>query len=397
MSKRSVFLLLLASVLLSSCRARFGHTTAEVLISAMNTEEKKSLLFLEDGRTAALERMGIPSVTVAEPEEIPGAEMLLRTWDTDLAYQAGTIICSASSMEKTTCVRCPVLMTEDPEYSGMMTAATGRGIRDCGYGLILGPETPDLENVIAQVEPWAVVADNGIPLIDGYDGPVFVTGFLSDTISGPVLDMCVAKVLAFIERSLDKPVPSIDDSVMNITSYRKSLLEKGMVLLKNNGMIPLKTAGQRIALYGSESYGLFDESLAKAGFRLEPSVVSYYSRHSVTERQAYQLRADAIASNSAVIVFSDSLDAKDMKLVDDVCAAFHSKSRMVAVVLATGGPVNTEGWEGRPDAIVYSGIADSDVASVVSNVFKGTVTASGRLSGTWSSSYPFGHGLGAYL
>lgn len=383
-------------VCFASCtvRPRFGKSSVELLISSMTFEEKQSLLTVTEGHTAALERMEIPSVPILEVEEIPGTEMLLRTWNADLAYQAGAIACASLSTEDITCIMCPALNTEDTLYSGMMTAAVARGMRDCGFGMIVGPDTPDMENVISQVQPWAVIVDNGYPFIDSFDGPVFVTGALSDSICDSLLDVGVAKVLAFIERSLEKPLPSMAGPVMDISTYRMSLLEGGMVLLKNNGMIPLETGNRRISMYGKESYEFFDESFTQAGFKLEPSVVSYYSRKSKEERKAFQLRADAIASEAAVIVFSDSLDAKDRKLVDDVCTAFHSKSRKVAVVLATGGPVQTDSWIRKPDAILFAGVADDDHSSVVARIFKGSVTASGRLARSWDNTFPFGFGLG---
>lgn len=397
MRKYYPIILLLTTVLVASCtvRPRFGKSPVELLVSSMTLEEKQSLVILKDGHTSALERMEIPSVSILELEEIPGTEMLLRTWNADLAYQAGAIAGSALSSETDVCIMCPVMNTEDTVYSGKMTAAVASGIRDCGFGMIVGPGTPDMENVISTVQPWAVVVDNDFPFVDSFDGPVFVTEAVSDTLCDSLLNVCVAKVLAFIGQAMEKPQPSLAAPVMDISTYRMSLLEGGMVMLKNDDMIPMTKTGSRIALYGKESYNFFDESFTKAGFKLEPSVVSYYNRKSADERKAFQLRADAIASEAAVIVFSDSLDASDRKLVDDVCTAFHSKSRKVAVVLATGGPVQTDNWIRKPDAILFAGVADNDHSSVVARIFKGSVTASGRLSRSWDNAFPFGFGLGA--
>lgn len=397
MRKLFPVILLLTSVIAVSCvnRPRFGKSSAEFLVSSMTLEEKQSLLILQDGHTAALERMQIPSVRILEPEEIPGAEVLLRTWNTGLAYQAGAITSSSLPQDSVSCIMCPILVTEDSVYSGKMTAAVACGIRDCGYGMVVGPDTPDMDYVISQVKPWAVIIGSGIPVIGSFDGPVFVAGALSDSISEDTLDMAVAKVLSFVERSLEKPSPSIAEPAMDLSTYRMSLLENGMVLLKNEGMIPLGKNDSRIALYGKVAYDFFDDSFTRSGYKLEPSVVSYYKRNTGEERKAFQLRADAIASESAVVVFNDSLDTSDLKLVEDVCTAFHSKSRKVAVILATGGPVKTDGWIRQPDAILYTDIADQDISNVVSRIFKGTVTASGRLSRSWDETFTFGFGLGA--
>lgn len=397
MRKLFPVILLLTSIVVVSCtnRPRFGKSTVDFLVSSMTLEEKQSLLVLQDGHTASLERMLIPSVQILEPEEIPGAEVLLRTWSTNLAYQVGTMTCSTLPQDSIYCIMCPVLLTEDTVYSGKMTAAVACGIRDCGYGMVVGPNTPDMNYVISQVKPWAVIVGSDIPFIDSFDGPVFVAGSLSDSISEEMLDMAVAKVLSFVERSLEKPSPIITEPLMDFSSYRKSLLENGMVLLKNEGMIPLVKNDSRIALYGKAAYDFFDDSFTQSGYKLEPSVVSFYKRDTGEERKPFKLRADAIASEAAVIVFSDSLDTSDRKLIADVCDAFHSKSRKVAVILATGGPVQTDGWICQPDAILYTDIADQDVSSVVSHIFKGMATASGRLTRSWDETFTFGFGQGA--
>lgn len=395
MRRTSLIPLLLAILLLSACRMtpKYGRSTTEHLVRSMTIEEKRSLLVIQNGHTASLERMGIPSVTVSQIAEIPGKDQLLRTWNRDLAYQAGVIIGAGIQNEPLSCVMCPVFHTEDTAYSVSMTVSLANGISECGHGLVLGPDTPDLISMISQVQPWAVILDDSIPQIPSYFGPVFVTGKVDESIGEKALDLCVSRVLSFVERTAAVKEPRKDMPLPDAGQYRLSLDEQGVVMLKNNGMIPLGKGNLRLALYGKASYGLFDAGIRNEGFKLEPSVASFYSRKSDAARQPFQYRADAIASNAAVLVFNDSLNVSDRQLVSDICDAFHSKSRKVAVVLATGGPVAMECWTEQPDAILYAGNPDQNIAEVVARIFKGTVIPSGRLERTWDEAFCFGFGL----
>lgn len=379
----------------SSCtfRPKFGHTPTERLVGAMTIEEKKSLLSVRDGHTASLERMQIPSVSIREITHVPEQDLLLRSWNKDLAYQAGLVAGSQVVPEEMSCVCCPVLQTEDENCSAVMTAALARGIRECGHNVVVFSDTAYDGNVITSVQPMAVIVNDSIPRTDYFDGPVFVTGNVSDSLSEDVLDSCVTKVIAFLEQSIGTKAVAADVTVPDRDTYHRNLLEESMVLLKNDGTVPFGNGNMRIALYGKASYGLFDKAVQNAGFKLEPSVVSYYGKRNDAVRRPYQYRADAIASNYAVAVFDHELDNADMTLVSDVCTAFHDKSRKVVVILATDGPVDTECWAGYPDAIIYASRPDRDVAEVTAAILRGTLLPSGRLVQPWSS-YPFGFGLG---
>ena len=159
----------------------------------------------------------------------------------------------------------------------------------------------------------------------------------------------------------------------------RSSATEGMVLLKNEGALPFDKNCRMIALYGVSSYDMYvvgtgsgsvnykhavglDEGLKAAGYKLEPSVYNSYSKYVEEHKQAarpgnfmrtnltnhvipqslvrkpYQYRADAIASDIAIITIGRScgesadrgyegdytLTDIEQGLIKDVCEAFHS-------------------------------------------------------------------------
>ncbi len=260
------------------------------------------------------------------------------------------------------------------------------------------------------------------------------------TLSQETIDRNVARVLAFIERS-----PKMQGyEFMNdpdLTAHAKvsrSSATEGIVLLKNNGALPLAGSCKMIALYGTSSYDLYvvgtgsgsvnynhavglDEGLKAAGYKLEPSVSSAYSRyvqqnnsrvsaanfmrtgltnHVIPQslvRKPYQYRADAIASDIAIITIGRScgesadrgyegdytLTDIEQGLISDVCEAFHSKGKKVVVILNIGAPIETASWKSQPDAILLAGLPGQEAGHAIADVLKGSVNPSGKLVDTY--------------
>lgn len=260
------------------------------------------------------------------------------------------------------------------------------------------------------------------------------------TLSQETIDRNVARVLAFIERSpkmqgyefLNDP-----DLTAHAQVSRASATE-GMVLLKNNGALPLAGNCRMIALYGTSSYDLYvvgtgsgsvnynhavglDEGLKAAGYKLEPAVSSAYTRyvqqnnsrvsaanfmrtgltnHIIPQslvRKPFQYRADAISSDIAIITIGRScgesadrgyegdytLTDIEQGLIKDVCDAFHSKGKKVVVILNIGAPIETSSWKSQPDAILLAGLPGQEAGHAITDVLKGSVNPSGKLVDTY--------------
>ena len=264
------------------------------------------------------------------------------------------------------------------------------------------------------------------------------------TLDEKVIDRNVANVLAFIDRSPKMHGYEFlnDPDLTAHAQVSRSSATEGMVLLKNNGALPLDSKCRMIALYGVSSYDLYvvgtgsgsvnykhavglDEGLKAAGYKLEPSVSTAYSRY-VSEhksaarpgdfmrtnltnhvipqslvRKPFQYRADAIASDIAIITIGRScgesadrtydgdytLTEIEQGLITDVCDAFHSKGKKVVVILNIGAPIETASWKTQPDAILLAGLPGQEAGHAITDVLKGAVNPSGKLVDTYVVDY----------
>lgn len=260
------------------------------------------------------------------------------------------------------------------------------------------------------------------------------------TLDEKIVDRNVARILEFVARSPKMQGYEFqNDPDLNAhAQVSRSSATEGMVLLKNNGALPLAKDCNMIALYGTSSYDLYvvgtgsgsvnykhavglNEGLTAAGYRLEPSVSSAYSKyveehnsrvganqfmrtnltnHVIPQslvRKPYQYRADAISSDIAIITIGRScgesadrgyegdytLTDIEQGLIKDVCDAFHSKGKKVVVILNIGAPIETASWKAQPDAILLAGLPGQEAGYAITDVLKGAVNPSGKLVDTY--------------
>ena len=260
------------------------------------------------------------------------------------------------------------------------------------------------------------------------------------TLDEKIIDRNVARILELVARSPKMQGYEFqnDPDLKAHAQVSRSSATEGMVLLKNEGALPLAKDCKMIALYGTSSYDMYvvgtgsgsvnyehavglNEGLTAAGYKLEPSVSSAYTKyvqennsrvsarnfmrtnltnHVIPEslvRKPYQYRADAIASDIAIITIGRScgesadrgyegdytLTDIEQGLIKDVCDAFHSKGKKVVVILNIGAPIETASWKARPDAILLAGLPGQEAGHAITDVLKGAVNPSGKLVDTY--------------
>lgn len=258
------------------------------------------------------------------------------------------------------------------------------------------------------------------------------------------LDVCVRRVLEFIVKTprfrgyeySDKP-----DLKAHAEVARRAAGE-GMVLLKNEGGVLPMDDVRTVALYGTASYDFIAggtgsgnvnkpyvvslvEGLENSGYSVLPEIQDYYQKYiafakarmrnegtgravllgeqTVPELSVARsfIEKNEPASDIAVITIGrNSGEAADRKidddfllsdderrLINDVCNVYHYAGKKVVVVLNVGGVIETASWKNSPDAILLAWQPGEEGGNSVSDVLKGNVNPSGKLSMTWPVSY----------
>ena len=260
------------------------------------------------------------------------------------------------------------------------------------------------------------------------------------TLTEAELDVCVRRCLELVAKSpkakgyaySNKP-----DLTAHAAVTRQSALE-GMVLLENNGVLPLKDV-KNVAVFGCTSFDFIAggtgsgnvnraytvsllDGLKNAGFNVDESKKDVYLKHIADEAAAFkaslpndglsafypvprptelvpsaaELAASVRNNDIAIITFGRNsgeffdrtsadfrLSNEENKLLAAVTAAFHSARKPVVVVLNIGGVIETATWKHIPDAILLAWQAGQEGGNSVTDILTGKQSPSGKLPMTF--------------
>jgi beta-glucosidase len=251
-----------------------------------------------------------------------------------------------------------------------------------------------------------------------------------------VLDRNVAIILDVIRRSpafqgykhSDAP-----DLKAHAQVDREAAAE-GMVLLRNEGVLPLKPSA-KLALLGNTSYDMITggtgsgdvneaysvsllEGLKAGGIAVDATLAETYERYlqeeekkrpaptrpfmrpaPIPERVVSADEVDRLSREADVALVTigrNSGEGRDRKLEDDfelsaaekallqnVATAFHARTKKVLVVLNIGGVIETASWRDLPDAILLAWQPGQEAGHAIADVLTGRVPPSGKLADTF--------------
>jgi beta-glucosidase len=219
---------------------------------------------------------------------------------------------------------------------------------------------------------------------------------------------------------------------------RKAAAE-GIVLLKNNNVLPLSANVKTIAAFGNTSYDFISggtgsgdvneaytvslvQGMQQAGYNFLEPLGQQYRAHIKAEdakrppkKIFFELQAPLTeykpsredflnAANNADVAlitigrnsgeFQDrkkendfDLTTEEKQLITDVSTYFKAKMKKVIVVLNIGGVIETVSWNQRPDAIVLAWQGGQEAGNALADILTGKVNPSGKLTMTFPVTY----------
>lgn len=223
----------------------------------------------------------------------------------------------------------------------------------------------------------------------------------------------------------------------------RTVAADGMILFKNTGnALPFSKRTKTIAAFGNTSYDFISggtgsgdvneaytislvQGLANAGYTIDGDLKNTYTsflddykaknpKKSFFEEfmhptpYAPELTIDnnlisskAATADVAIITIGRNagegadrnvendfnLKESEVKLIDDVSAAFHSKGKKVVIIINAGGVIEVATWRDKVDAILMAWQPGLEAGNAVADVVSGKVNPSGKLTSTFPMKY----------
>jgi beta-glucosidase len=272
-----------------------------------------------------------------------------------------------------------------------------------------------------------------------------IDGVKSGKLSMADVDRNVRRMLEYIVKTPSfrhYPATNKPDLEAHALITRQSATE-GIVLLKNNGVLPWKSgAVKTVALFGENSYDFLSggtgsgcvhppyvvdmlQGLKNIGVKASPTLTEIYrkyidyakvkfqaERHPAkwfqTEMMGQQkypeiglspiaINKEVQAADAAIITIGRqagegidrdietefNLIPEERALITDVCNAFHAAGKPVIVIINSGSVIETASWSGYPDAILCAWQPGEEGGNSIADILTGKVNPSAKLTMTW--------------
>ena len=266
-----------------------------------------------------------------------------------------------------------------------------------------------------------------------------IAGVKDGSISEEVLNTSVRRLLEYIvktPRFNGYKYSNAPDLKAHAELVRSAATE-GMVLLKNNGVLPL-AKDTKVALFGVTSYDIvaggtgsgnvnkayvrnLKDGLEGDGIFVEPSAPDWYAKYiaytevksnnesersffwgkpATPEMEVSPNFINKVKEGTDVAVFTigrnagEGADRKNAKgdfllsdierdLLQNLCDKYHEIGKKVVVVLNVGGAVETASWKNLPDAILLAWQPGQEGGASIADVLIGKANPSGKLPVTF--------------
>ena len=258
------------------------------------------------------------------------------------------------------------------------------------------------------------------------------------TLNETTIDTSVRRILELIFKTKKMRSYAYGDNP-DLAAHAKITREsasEGMVLLKNEDVLPLKN-NLNVALLGVYSYDFIaggtgsgdvneaytislEKGLSNTGFSINPLAKQTYEQHKASHPKEFEkpeginamfdpylppeisyskdlLKQIEKTSEVAIITIGRNsgeggdrtepgdflLNEQEQQLVSDACSIFHEAGKKVLVVLNIGGVIETASWKDKPDGILLAWQGGQEGGNAAADIIGGKVNPSGKLTMTF--------------
>ena len=261
-----------------------------------------------------------------------------------------------------------------------------------------------LRNTAAQVS-----AGNDL-MMPGYDAQVqdIINKVKGGKLSMADVDLCVRRVLKLCTLSpkMQQFKPSNTPDLKAHAAITRQSAAEGIVLLQNNGVLPLKDI-KTVALFGVNSYDFLHcgsgsgnvnvpyvidmvQGLKNAGISTTKTLTDIYQKYVEYAKVKFEADAAIITiGRQAGEGIDRSIDDEfnitplERKLIDHVSDAFRKAGKPVVVVINSGSVIETVSWRDRADAIIMAWQPGEEGGNSIADIMTGKVCPSGKVTMTW--------------
>ncbi len=229
------------------------------------------------------------------------------------------------------------------------------------------------------------------------------TAYECGEVSEKEIDRAALKVLWLIEKcESEKALQKVESSIEERCITAEKIAEEGIVLLKNNGVLPIEN-GKSIACLGK---GVTRNISGDGSSRVVPGrptknlgeELSVYLPNSKiniawkfadfenTIKEMSVIKYSDVAIVIAEQIDEEGVDRYDLRLspieeqrILDVA----KQNKSTVVVLFTGSVIDISAWEDKVSAIIYAGYPGECGNAALAKILAGVISPSGKLTETW--------------
>lgn len=204
------------------------------------------------------------------------------------------------------------------------------------------------------------------------------------------IDKAVKPIIELLSKNeTEKTKRHISLTLRQRQNIADKIAEEGMVLLKNNGILPIKEK-TNVTILGKPATKYYC-----GGGSSEVNPIGCYSRL----KNNLKKLGCSIGENENICIFTcgnykdverEELNRKSLLLSkkdEEQIHQLHKSGKKIIVVLYAGGVIDMSNWINEVDAVLFAGFSGINVNKIVAKILVGKINPSGKLTETFANHF----------